>query len=406
VIQVLVVGSGIAGTAAALAASRAGARVTMIALGPGASSLAGGALDLAPWDAHGEAAPDLEEDALAVVDALDAFDVRGPSRIVATLAGILRPARGVDRALLDLGPLHDATVWVPSVDWPRWDAPLLARFWSDSAEAGARRLVFMTAPAHMIERSEELAMAEADMAALHDSPARIAWLASRLEEGKKAGAPAASAVLLPPWLGLERSRAEALALAVGVPCGEAMSGPGGPSGLRFERARDRALAASGVERVLGQVTSLAYDGAWRATLAGGAGGEPLAAFDAVVLATGGLLGGGLAYRPMSGALAADPRAAAAPLLTATLDAPLLVGMRGAPLRPPSSLFGGAPESHAWPFAPGSLLERGGVLVEDEGRVRGAPRGLLAAGEFAADAPRTWLSALSTGARAGRAAAGA
>ena len=36
-----------------------------------------------------------------------------------------------------------------------------------------------------------------------------------------------------------------LSRLVGVPCGEATGMPGGPAGLRFERARDRALAAAG-----------------------------------------------------------------------------------------------------------------------------------------------------------------
>jgi thioredoxin reductase len=47
------------------------------------------------------------------------------------------------------------------------------------------------------------------------------------------------------------------------------------------------------------------------------------------------------------------------------------------------------------------MDRVGVLATDSGH---AGDGLYAAGEIVADAPRTWLSALESGARAGAAAA--
>jgi len=124
----------------------------------------------------------------------------------------------------------------------------------------------------------------------------------------------------------------------------------------------------------------------------------------VVLAAGGLLGGGLEYAPSEAMLAAAlPRGARAPL-RATLDGPLTLGAHGRPLEAPGSLFGLAPEQIAWPFAPDGLLSRAGVLVGDDGRCATAPQGLFAAGEIVADAPRTWLIALVGGAVAGAAAA--
>jgi glycerol-3-phosphate dehydrogenase subunit B len=152
--------------------------------------------------------------------------------------------------------------------------------------------------------------------------------------------------------------------------------------------------------VAGRVVALTSSGTWRAALESG---EPLAA-DTVVLATGGLVGGGLAYSPIASILAAEPHAAAGALLHATLDAPVIVGAGGHPLEPPSSLFGGAPETHAWPYVGESLLERAGVLVEEGEPARGAPPGLVAAGEIVADRARTWLGALAMGVSAGRAAA--
>ena len=185
-----------------------------------------------------------------------------------------------------------------------------------------------------------------------------------------------------------------------MPCGEALALPGGPSGLRFERARDRALSAAGVYRVRARARRVEPAGAaaaWRVTTEDGS------AFDAgaVVLATGGLLGGGIEYAPSEAILAtALPPWARAPL-RASLDAPVSIGAHGRPLEIPGSLFGLAPETIAWPFSTDGLLGRAGVLVDDEGRCVRAPRDLFAAGELVADAPHTWLCALIRGARGRR-----
>ncbi|MDP9036791.1 MAG: FAD-binding protein, partial [Myxococcota bacterium] len=47
--RTIVVGAGVAGTAAALAAAWAGARVTVVDAGAGASTLSTGAIDDIPW---------------------------------------------------------------------------------------------------------------------------------------------------------------------------------------------------------------------------------------------------------------------------------------------------------------------------------------------------------------------
>jgi hypothetical protein len=185
---------------------------------------------------------------------------------------------------------------------------------------------------------------------------------------------------------------------VGIPCGEALAMPGGPAGLRFERARDRALAAAGVDRVLGRVTAVLESAAEGPLEVRTADGASLRA-DTVVLATGGLLGGGVEYAPSD---PSEPRTH--PPLRLGIAAPVVIGVGGRRLEAPGTLAGASPEQIAWPFAPQGILECAGVLADAAGHCLGSgPAGLLVAGELVADAPRAWLSALESGARAGEAA---
>jgi hypothetical protein len=180
-----------------------------------------------------------------------------------------------------------------------------------------------------------------------------------------------------------------------VPCGEAVASPGGPAGLRFERARDRALASVGAVRIVSRASTVEpAGGVWRVTTDDGLG----FAAHAVVVATGGLIGGGLEYAPSEATLATALPALARPPMRLTLTAPLKLGALGRPLDTPGSLFGFAPESLARPFARDALVERAGVLTPP------APEGLFAAGDIVADGPRTWLGALSEGVRMGTLAA--
>ncbi len=167
--------------------------------------------------------------------------------------------------------------------------------------------------------------------------------------------------------------------------------------LRRRRGRADPGRASRVERADGS------DGArerWRITTSEGASLDA----DAVVLATGGLLGGGIEYTPAEAIVATALPPRPRPPLRASIDAPVSVGAYGRPLEVPGSLFGLAPEQIAWPFVHDGLLERAGVLVDEGDRCTNSPAGLFAAGELVADAPHAWLRALISGARAGVAAA--
>ncbi len=377
---VVVVGGGVAGSAAALTASRGGARVTLVDGGAGATTLWTGAVDVDP--AVGDDARELAA-ALGIV--------MGDAAI-ATSVGLVRKVGGREAGLLDLSPLlQGRTVGVVRCERPGWDADALAR----TAAAG-----LVVVPATVLRMADERLVPDADFAARHDDDERLGWLAERLRHALASTRRSVHALLLPPSLGLEQARAAELSRRVGVACGEATGLPGGPPGLRFERARDRALAEAGVHVVASRVEHVAPFATaperWTVRLED----RDLEA-DAVVLAAGGLVGGGLEYQPGEAMLAAALPPEARPVFRCAIDAPVRLGAHGRPLDVPGSLFGTAPEAVAWPTSRDPLMERVGVLCDDEGRA--APH-LYAAGELVADAPRTWPFALASGARAGAAAA--
>jgi glycine/D-amino acid oxidase-like deaminating enzyme len=379
-LAVVVVGAGVAGTGAALAAARAGARVTLVDGGTGASTLWTGAIDGA-----GEPSDEMR----AAADSLGV--VLGASAVVTT-TGLVRRAAGHDAGVLDVLPLlKDRTVGVVRCERPGWDGDALVR------TAGSGMVVVH---ASVLRLADERLVPDAEFAARHDAADRLGWLGDRLRSGLARAGRSVQALLLPPSLGLERSRAAELSEHVGVACGEATALPGGPAGLRFERSRDRALAAAGVTVVSGRVVGVEAPAAaperWTVRLE-----DRALDAGAVVLAAGGLVGGGLEYQPSESMLAAALPPTARPVFRCTIEAPIRIGAHGRPLDVPGSLFGLAPESIAWPLSRDALMDRVGILCDDSGRA--APR-LYAAGEVVADAPRTWLRALESGVRAGLAAA--
>jgi anaerobic glycerol-3-phosphate dehydrogenase len=399
--EVVVVGAGVAATAAALAAAGARAGVTLLDGGTGASSVSTGALDLLSWktrsspqpggDGSGAARGELSASTRAVLEALGGHALPERGATLVTTAGIVRRADGHDAALLNVGAAAGRRVGVVRCDRPGWDADALAAVWGES---------FVPVHATVVRYVDERSLPDADFAERHDDGTRLGWLAERLRDALTRAGTVLYGLILPPSLGVERARAADLSRLVGVACGEALALPGGPSGLRFERARDRALAAAGVRHERARATKISRHGErWRVTVEGG---EAFAG-DAVVLATGGLLAGGVEYAPSEALLAsALPPFASVPFrLGVELEAPHDLGSHGRPLQLPGSLFGAPPESLAWPFAGDPLMERVGLLVGPEGLV--GP-GLFAAGEIVADAPRTWLRSLDSGARAGVAAA--
>jgi glycerol-3-phosphate dehydrogenase subunit B len=206
-----------------------------------------------------------------------------------------------------------------------------------------------------------------------------------------------AALLLGPWLGLERERASELEQRFGVPVGEALAATAATVGIRFEGARATLLAREGIAALEGRATRVLTGG--RRLRVELRGADALEA-DAVVLATGGIAGGGIVYQPAE--YAAGPEGADASRSPFRLSLELegaLVAVEGA-RRSVGSMFGPDLGAKAWPrpAVPGAL-EHVGVITRGTEVV---PR-VHAAGDLVAGEPRTMLRALRSGLAAGRAA---
>lgn len=398
--RVLVIGAGAAGASAAIAASRAGAEVTIADGGPASSALMSGAVDLLPWERADSLSAALPEGALWR-EALEAFRlwcVSDSRTLLASTAGCLRSSRGRDRALLDLEPLRGGRVAVPRTGRTSFDAALLVRGWNADPLANSLGLRFHLIDCEGLLSPGELALSDTDLARGFDELERVRAAAALLREA----AAGFAAVLLGPWLGVETDAAAALGRAIGMPVGETLSMLSGPAGARFERRRDLVLASLGARRIEGAVASLERPRAWRARLQDGAVVEA----DAVVVAVGGMIGGGITLAPAESEESDEFPAAPRPPFVLSVQCDDLHMRTGAVrVEVPGSLQGPNLEEYAWPVVPEqrAVFERVGIAhdalraVDSTGR---AVCGCFVAGAAAADLPHTVLAAIDSGARAG------
>jgi len=373
-VSIAVIGGGIAGVAAAHELARSGERATVFHQHAGASALYSGALDFEVWD---------RVSALSVVDpalaefssALGIWELGSAAPRVATFEGNVRPARGRDRALLDLERCAGKRVAVIDLDRDDWDGPLLAKSFAGSAWAVDTHTKFEAVRVRGLQHNFERRTSVYDFAAAHDLPERFAFLLAAL----RASNAAPDAWLCGPWLGVERAVAAELSASLGVPVGETTSAPGGAAGARFESARDRLLSrVAAVERArVLRITANA--GAFRVEVEPGDARD----FSAVVLATGGVTAGGVALERSF-----ERRGGAGFRLS--FAAPVAIELGGEVTEGVSSLS-------SIDFVErglGALLEVG-VAVGEDGAARGAP-GLFVAGDARAGRPRTALVAAQAG----------
>jgi glycerol-3-phosphate dehydrogenase subunit B len=273
-----VIGGGIAGASAALAAAAGGARVVLVRATPGATALAAGGWNRLPPE--------------PVAAALEAAGLR----LLPSGSPLPHPV-GDLRVYAFAHESHagaavgEGTLVVGIAGLPGFRARALALLWGDAAGVALPHATLL------LSETPAAGWAPASLAARldHDPAPLVAALA---EAVRVAGATAA---VLPAVLGIARTPAiiAALADAAGVPVYEALGVPPSLPGWRLHRALDAALATVGV-RVLdaraqhpaasaGRLDSLdcaARDGTVTRVHAG-----------AWVLATGRFTGGGIAGDP-------------------------------------------------------------------------------------------------------------
>ena len=379
---VVVVGAGVAGTAAAWMLGRSGTRVRVVHDRAGSSALYSGALD----DTEPEA---LDEDGLAFAEALGLWNV-GP-KMLATREGVVRAASGADRAQLDLGPLAGKHVAVADVARDDWDAPLLVGALSTSAWATRTSTRFSLVAVDALRRGHERRITGHDFAELHDAPERLDALA-RLLGAARSGH---DAWLLGPWLGTLPETSSRLRRSLAVPVGETTSFVGGAAGARFEKARDALFQANAINVGRGRVSAIEARGEhWvvRYDDAGGGRDGELGA-RAVVIATGGVAAGGIAF-------VWDPERGAHGFRL-PYDAPVALALDGEPGDSGGSLYGASLETRGL-----GVLERVGIHAAVTGGVLDGDStagGLYVAGDAVAARSRTVREAVRSGIRAARAA---
>jgi len=319
---VLVVGGGMAGAVAALAARESGERVVLARRAPGATGLSGGAISVAhdpaaiattPWAARAGVVESARRIAATVpghpYDVLrDRLDRLWNAVEFATgqLSGLLAPPTGRNRWLLTpFGRAHPVATCqesmvagdlaevrgVLAVVAPRghlwWDAGLVASGAVRARPLGAPEVRVVPLDLFMWE---DAALARPfDLARMLEAPGAAEQVGAMLRERLPRFAAAA---LFPPVLGLDPAArvAERVSAAAGVPVAEFLSDLPSVPGLRLQRALEARLAEAGVDVLVGDVHDATGPGAPARV-----GGREVAAAS-WVLASGRYVGGGIARR--------------------------------------------------------------------------------------------------------------
>jgi hypothetical protein len=376
-LRVVVLGAGFAGVAAALSARRAGATVTVVHQGSGGSALYAGVVD-------GELEPRDDTERAALTELGRALGLRLHAKtLIASREGVVRPAAGADRALLDLSLLAGRRIGVIDVPRDDWDGRLLVRSFSESIWARQTGTRFELVPLELLEKGYQRRVSAFDFASSFERPERPGWLVELLKAHK-----GPDAWLFGPWLGVTQDLSSQLSTGAGVPVGEVTSPPGGAAGARFELRRDQLLRALEVEVLVERVQRV-VPGEAKVTLSLGDGRELEA--DALVVASGGFVSGAI---ELKGALSGSEPAG----FELSIQGLPRLQMRGELGHPVSSLFGVDLAARGR-----AVLERIGLPVDRQGALPGLPR-VFAAGDVTAPQTPSVGHALSSGLSAGAAAA--
>jgi glycerol-3-phosphate dehydrogenase subunit B len=278
-VDVLVLGGGIAGAAAALSAAARGARVVLARSGPGATAVcAGGWIGQPPAPLRAA----LAESGLPLHDC--ATPLPHPDGRLVTYEAA--PAAHVQAAL---GSGAERVLVCGIAGLPAFRPAALAALWTESAQLAGHALdpATITLPGTPAAGWSSVALA----AHVERDPG---WLAAPLARAiRERGA---ARVIVPAVLGID-AHAEvhaAVSTATGVTVGEALGVPPSLPGWRVDRALLRALAGAGVTVVAGMVTEhVAREKRVQLVTVADQGGATAIRAAGVVLATGKFLGGGV-----------------------------------------------------------------------------------------------------------------
>jgi glycerol-3-phosphate dehydrogenase subunit B len=405
-LDVVVIGDGAAGIAAAFAASRAGARTLVLSRGSGATSLYSGCLDRAAWDAHRLRPSSPHSDEAAFLDAVGIWTLGEHEARVATLAGVVRTADGRDRALLDLACCEKSCVLVPRVDRPGWDVDLLVQSWSEDAWCQDHGVRFEAIDAPLFDGDRMRCASDVEVASHLDEPEhRDAFVEALQACVRRHGG--GGAVLVGPWLGVRSDVAAMLTDRIGIQTGETATLLGGTAGARWENASEALLDRLGVRRVRGRAVRLVRSKeCWEIRVFDG---EDAIMARAVVLASGGVVGGGIVLSSAEEAAAEEVPPAPTLPFSLSFHGPMELAVDGRVTEAVASLQGINLERFAWPRGSRDrwLLDRVGILREGASVLDASGEalpGMFAAGELASDEAAAMLPSMATGLDAGIAAA--
>lgn len=287
--DVTVLGGGIAGVAAALAAAAAGARVAVCRRGPGATALSCGGWTGAP-----------PASLLAALDAAGLPLQPAPAALPhpdGTLRRYdLAPATHTGAAL-PRPDGDDAVVVCGVVGLPGFRPRALAALWSAAAGLSPDAAV---AAEIRLDATPAAGWAPASLAALLDREPGALVAALRPVAARFPG----RRVVLPAVLGLHSPDPALRALAeAGMEAGEALGGTPSIPGWRLDHRLTHALHAAGVDLFHGDARAWVPDGSpatWRIQWTPPSGDSVERVAAAVVLATGSFAGGGIIGDPVLG----------------------------------------------------------------------------------------------------------
>lgn len=333
--DVVVIGGGMAGCWAAATAASAGARVTLVRRSLGATAVSAGPIDFAPpaeaadvagwlarlprtdpqhpYAADGTAQPpslaELSDHAQQLADALTAAGLAhtlalDAPLLLAAITGQVRLA-GMAPALQaagDLSRLHGRSVAVAGIaGFSRFDPGAVAAALEERRIGwpAPLRAVALSLSPELPGLPPEVAadLDDASLARALEAPGGAEALGAAIAGALRPGA--AELVLLPPVLGLDDPAdvADRVQTTAGVGVAELLSSPPSAPGWRLQRACERIASSAGVELISASVTTVESDADGRASAVQLDGGAQTLPCEALVLATGKYLGGGVLADP-------------------------------------------------------------------------------------------------------------